>query len=88
MAKAFGTLCLLKRKSRYKLPAAGQSDLWLHRHAVVLENGLAISPILLLEAAVVLLCFYKFGTYPATHSWLAKFYWLTLLFSLSRLNGR
>ena len=33
----------------------------------------------------ILVCFFKFGKYPATHSWLAKFYGLYLLFSLGAL---
>jgi len=54
-------------------------------HAVLVANWRAVALILTLEAAVILVCFFKFGKYPATHSWLAKFYGLYLLFSLGAL---
>jgi len=59
--------------------------LWRLCHAVIAENILAIALILALEAGVILVCYLKFGTYPATHSWMAKFYGLYLLFSFSAL---
>ena len=50
-----------------------------------MQNWIPIMLILALEIAVVLTCFLKFGTYPATHSWLAKFYGLSLLAGLIAL---
>ena len=59
--------------------------MWRLCHDVVLRNWPAIALILLTEAGAILTCFFKFGKYPATHSWLAKFYGLCLLFSLTAL---
>lgn len=39
----------------------------------------------LTEAAAIVICYFKFGKYPATHSWLAKFYGLSLLAGLIAL---
>ncbi len=58
------------------------STLWVLCHAVVLRNLWAMALILLTEAAVMIVCYVKFRKYPATHSWLAKFYGLCLLFCL------
>jgi len=58
---------------------------WISRHELVMQNWIPIMLILALEIAVVLTCFLKFGTYPATHSWLAKFYGLSLLAGLIAL---
>ena len=59
--------------------------LWRLCPAVLAANVPAITLILGLEGLVILVCYLKFGTYPATHTWLAKFYGLYLLFSLSAL---
>jgi CDP-diacylglycerol--glycerol-3-phosphate 3-phosphatidyltransferase len=59
--------------------------LWRLCHAVVWHNLWAIIMILTSEAAVILVCAVKFGKYPATHSWLAKFYGLCLLGGLIAL---
>ena len=59
--------------------------LWQECHAVVNRTWWAIALILLTEAAVIVVCYAKFGRYPATHSWLAKIYGLCLLFSLTAL---
>ncbi len=56
--------------------------LWVLCQAVVMRNLGAIGFILLAEAAVMIVCHVKFGKYPATHSWLAKFYGLCLLVCL------
>ncbi|HTB83124.1 MAG TPA: CDP-alcohol phosphatidyltransferase family protein [Candidatus Sulfotelmatobacter sp.] len=58
---------------------------WITRHELVVQNWIPILLILASEIAVVLVCFYKFGKYPATHSWLAKFYGLCLLAGLIAL---
>jgi CDP-diacylglycerol--glycerol-3-phosphate 3-phosphatidyltransferase len=59
--------------------------LWRLCHDVVRQNFLALGVILILEAAVILVCLVKFRKYPATHSWLAKFYGLCLLVGLIAL---
>jgi CDP-diacylglycerol--glycerol-3-phosphate 3-phosphatidyltransferase len=59
--------------------------LWLRCRPVVLDNVAAIAAILLSEVAVIVVCAVKFGKYPATHSWLAKFYGLCLLGALMAL---
>ncbi|HEU5070445.1 MAG TPA: CDP-alcohol phosphatidyltransferase family protein [Verrucomicrobiae bacterium] len=59
--------------------------LWLRCRPVVLDNVAAIAAILLSEIAVIAVCVVKFGKYPATHSWLAKFYGLCLLGALMAL---
>lgn len=59
--------------------------LWRLCHAVVGQNLWAIAVILGSEAAVITLCAVKFGKYPATHSWGAKFYGLCLLAGLIAL---
>jgi hypothetical protein len=52
---------------------------------VVIQTIWALGLVLVLEACVISVCSLKFGKYPATHSWLAKFYGLYLLFSLLAL---
>ncbi len=52
---------------------------------VITQNWLLIALILLSEAAVILVCYARFGKYPATHSYLAKFYGLCLLAALTAL---
>jgi len=58
---------------------------WWLCHDIVRQNLWAIAAILAGEAASILLCAVKFGKYPATHSWLAKFYGLCLLGGLIAL---
>jgi CDP-diacylglycerol--glycerol-3-phosphate 3-phosphatidyltransferase len=53
--------------------------LWRLCHEVVVQNLWAVAVVLLTEVAVITLCAVKFGKYPATHSWGAKFYGLCLL---------
>jgi len=53
--------------------------LWRLCHAVVVQNLWAVAVLLLTEAAAVFVCVVKFRKYPATHSWLAKFYGLCML---------
>jgi len=58
---------------------------WILCRAVIAQNWLLLALILLSEAAVISVCYAKFGRYPATHSWLAKFYGLCLLGGLIAL---
>lgn len=58
---------------------------WQLCRPVVTENPWAIAIILLSEAGSIAVCAVKFGKYPATHSWLAKFYGLCLLGGLIAL---
>ena len=58
---------------------------WLLCRPVITQNWWLLALILLSEAAVVAVCYAKFGTYPATHSWLAKTYGLGLLAGLIAL---
>ena len=46
---------------------------------VVTQNWLLIALIMLSEAGTILVSYVRFGKYPATHSYLAKFYGLCLL---------
>lgn len=59
--------------------------LWRLCHALILQYLWAVTLILLAEMAVIIVCYAKFKKYPATHSWLAKFYGLCLLFGLIAL---
>lgn len=59
--------------------------LWLLCREVVRENLWAFAVMLASEAGAILVCAVKFGKYPATHSWLAKFYGLCLLGGLIAL---
>lgn len=52
---------------------------------VITQNWRLIALILLSEAAVILVCYVRFGKYPATHSYMAKFYGLCLLAALVAL---
>ena len=65
--------------------ALARRALWLLCREVVRQNLWAIGIILASEAAAILTCAIKFGKYPATHSWLAKFYGLCLLAGLIAL---
>jgi CDP-diacylglycerol---glycerol-3-phosphate 3-phosphatidyltransferase len=58
---------------------------WILCRPVISQNWFLIALVLLSEAAVVLVCYLKFGKYPATHSYLAKFYGLCLLGGLIAL---
>jgi CDP-diacylglycerol--glycerol-3-phosphate 3-phosphatidyltransferase len=58
---------------------------WRLCRPVIVQNWLLPALILLSEAAVVLVCYARFGKYPATHSYLAKFYGLCLLGGLIAL---
>ena len=58
---------------------------WILCRDVIAQNWLLLALILLSEAVVILVCYAKFGKYPATHSWLAKFYGLCLLGGLIAL---
>ena len=53
--------------------------LWRLNHTVIVQNLWAITVLLFTEVMAVLVCALKFRKYPATHSWLAKFYGLCLL---------
>ena len=59
--------------------------LWILCRAVITQNWLWLALILASEAAVIFVCYAKFGKYPATHSYLAKFYGLCLLGGLIAL---
>jgi CDP-diacylglycerol---glycerol-3-phosphate 3-phosphatidyltransferase len=52
---------------------------------VVVQNWLLIALILLSEVGSILVCYVRFGKYPATHSYLAKCYGLCLLAALIAL---
>lgn len=52
---------------------------WRLCHPVIAQNLWAIAVVLISEAGGILVCAVKFRKYPATHSWLAKFYGLCLL---------
>lgn len=58
---------------------------WFLCRPIIEGNWLLLALILWSEAAGVLTCYVKFGTYPATHSYLAKFYGLCLLGGLIAL---
>lgn len=58
---------------------------WILCRNVIMQNWLLLVLILLSEAVVIFVCYAKFGKYPATHSWLAKFYGLCLLGGLIAL---
>jgi CDP-diacylglycerol---glycerol-3-phosphate 3-phosphatidyltransferase len=58
---------------------------WILYKPVISENWLAIALILLSEATTMLVSFIRFGKYPATHSYMAKFYGLCLLAALVAL---
>ena len=55
---------------------------WILCKPVILRSLPAIAVILLSEAAVLAVSFGRFRRYPATHSYLAKFYGLCLLAAL------
>lgn len=58
---------------------------WRLCKPVITQNWPAIAAILLSEAASIFVSFIRFGKYPATHSYLAKFYGLCLLAALIAL---
>jgi CDP-diacylglycerol---glycerol-3-phosphate 3-phosphatidyltransferase len=53
--------------------------------SVITRHWLLIVLILLSETGCILISYFRFGKYPATHSYLAKFYGLCLLAALSAL---
>jgi CDP-diacylglycerol--glycerol-3-phosphate 3-phosphatidyltransferase len=55
--------------------------------SVITQHWLLIVLILLSEAGCILVSYVRFGKYPATHSYLAKFYGLCLLAAFSALLG-
>ena len=56
-------------------------------NAVIMRNWWLIALILASEAGCILVSYARFGKYPATHSYMAKFYGLCLLASLVALLG-
>lgn len=58
---------------------------WLLCKPVITQNWPTIVAILLSEAASIFVSFIRFGKYPATHSYLAKFYGLCLIAALIAL---
>ena len=58
---------------------------WRLCQPVLAQNWILIALILFSEAACILVCYLRFGKYPATHSYLAKFYGLCLLAALAAL---
>jgi CDP-diacylglycerol---glycerol-3-phosphate 3-phosphatidyltransferase len=52
---------------------------WILCKPVIAGNLWLIALMLLSEAGCISICFFRFGKFPATHSWLAKFYGLCLL---------
>jgi CDP-diacylglycerol--glycerol-3-phosphate 3-phosphatidyltransferase len=58
---------------------------WRLCQSVFAQNWILIPLILFSEAAVILVSYARFGKYPATHSYLAKFYGLCLLAALTSL---
>jgi CDP-diacylglycerol---glycerol-3-phosphate 3-phosphatidyltransferase len=52
---------------------------------VITQNWLLIALILLSEAGCILISYIRFGKYPASHSYMAKFYGLCLLAALIAL---
>src|SRR5271163_5026625 len=58
---------------------------WRLCQPVLAQNWILIALILFSEATVILVSYVRFGKYPATHSYLAKFYGLCLLAALAAL---
>jgi CDP-diacylglycerol--glycerol-3-phosphate 3-phosphatidyltransferase len=58
---------------------------WRLCKPVLAQNWILIALILVSEATVILVSYVRFGKYPATHSYLAKFYGLCLLATLATL---
>jgi CDP-diacylglycerol--glycerol-3-phosphate 3-phosphatidyltransferase len=58
---------------------------WILCRNAIVKYWIWLALILASEAAVIFACCAKFGRYPATHSWLAKFYGLCLLAGLIAL---
>ena len=52
---------------------------WLLCKSVIAGNLWLVALMLLSEAGCISICLIRFGKFPATHSWLAKFYGLCLL---------
>jgi CDP-diacylglycerol--glycerol-3-phosphate 3-phosphatidyltransferase len=51
---------------------------WLLCRAAIADHWLAVSALVASELATVAISLVRFRTFPATHSWLAKFYGLSL----------
>jgi CDP-diacylglycerol---glycerol-3-phosphate 3-phosphatidyltransferase len=60
---------------------------WILCREVIVGNLWLIALILLSEAACIFTCLLRFGKFPATHSYLAKFYGLCLLGAFIALLG-
>ena len=58
---------------------------WLLCKPVITQNWILIALILFSEIACIVISYARFGKYPATHSYLAKFYGLCLLAALIAL---
>jgi len=58
---------------------------WISCRNVVVQNWVLLALMLAAEAIAIIVSYAKFGKYPATHSWLAKFYGLCLLGGLIAL---
>jgi CDP-diacylglycerol---glycerol-3-phosphate 3-phosphatidyltransferase len=58
---------------------------WILSREVLMRTWWAILVMLASEAACVFVCWVRFGQYPATHTYLAKFYGLCLLGGLVAL---
>jgi CDP-diacylglycerol--glycerol-3-phosphate 3-phosphatidyltransferase len=58
---------------------------WILCRAVIAANLWLIALMLLSEAGCISICFVRFGKFPATHSYLAKFYGMCLLAALIAL---
>jgi CDP-diacylglycerol--glycerol-3-phosphate 3-phosphatidyltransferase len=58
---------------------------WILCRTVITQNWPWLALILGSEAAAIFICYFKFSKYPATHSYLAKFYGLCLLGGLIAL---
>jgi phosphatidylglycerophosphate synthase len=59
--------------------------LWIQSRQVLKQTWWAILILLATEAACIVVCRVRFGKYPATHTYLAKFYGLCLLSGLVAL---
>lgn len=58
---------------------------WILCRPVIVRNIFALALLISSEAIVILVSFARFGSYPATHSYLAKFYGLCLAAALAAL---
>jgi CDP-diacylglycerol--glycerol-3-phosphate 3-phosphatidyltransferase len=58
---------------------------WHLCQPILSQNWVPLGLIILSEIVVVVVCYLRFGKYPATHSWMAKIYGLCLLAALIAL---